>query len=62
MKEKQQEINHNKINHIMAGETRFKISYANNEELAETEIYPIYNWGFDPKLPENSPHAGQPEK
>ena len=46
----------------MAGETRFKISYANNEELAETEIYPIYNWGRDPKMSESAPHTGKPEK
>ena len=62
MNEKQQKINHKKINHIMAGETRFKISYSDNEKLTETEVYPIYNWGFDPKLPESPPHAGKPEK
>ncbi len=51
-------IHHNKVNHIMAGESRFKIKKDNKT----SNILDIqYNWGQ--KFPtETSPHAGRQEK
>ena len=51
-------ISHNKVNHIMAGETRFKITKA---EKSGNILDIQYNWGI--KFPsETAPHGGQFEK
>ena len=51
-------IHHNKVNHIMAGETRFKI----RKDIKTSNILDIqYNWG-DKFLGETSPHSGEVEK
>lgn len=54
-------IRHHKINHIMAGETRFKLT----KKGTNSDYHDIqYNWG-GVKFPlpaETSPHAGRQEK
>jgi hypothetical protein len=55
-------IHHHKINHIMAGETRFKLTKKGTNS-AYQDIQ--YNWGGTPKAPlpfETSPHSGKFEK
>lgn len=57
-----------KVNHIMAGETRFNIKVNPDSGTSAQDSNPYkrfdikYNWS--PKFfpGENSPHAGQPEK
>ena len=59
MENNDQKVQHNKVNHIMAGETRFKITNPEIQESDDLEIEIVYNWG---KLTsgESSPHAGRP--
>lgn len=61
MKKFDQDINHNVVNHILAGETRFTI-HKEKVETQNTKKYKIsYNWGTDPKIPESN-HGANPEK
>jgi hypothetical protein len=60
MENKNKITDHKKVNHIMAGETRFNISFPDPQDNDDLDIQVVYNWG---KIPfETSPHAGKQEK
>lgn len=59
---------HTKVNHIMAGETRFNIKAKSDSEASDNTGNPFrkfnisYNWSPKNDPIENSPHGGRIEK
>ena len=52
----------NFVNHIMAGESRFKINYSATTEDNEPSLNISYNWSPKGVKGEFSPHPSNPEK
>lgn len=60
--------NPTKVNHIMAGETRFNIKTRSNSQISDNTDNPFkkfdisYNWSPKNVPFENAPHGGRVEK